>query len=370
MNERFGDDRRTEIVKTGLGKLSSLDTIPNTPMIVALTKQNYIKRLEPTSFRSQKRGGKGIIGAKTKDEDEIIELVFARNHDYVLYFTNQGRVFKLAVHEIPIASKTARGTAIVNILSLKPDEKVTAMMVADDSPKADDFLIMTTIHGKVKKTALKDFTNVRKNGMIAIRLIDGDELNWVREVRFKDQVMMVTRNGLGIRFEQTEVRPMGRASQGVRGIRLKGSDVVVDMSIVSDESSDNLLVIMENGMGKTTKANEYRLQSRGGSGVKTANITSKTGKLVSGKVLNPEDEADIIIISKKGQTIRISIDEIPSQGRATQGVYLMRMPSDDVVASVSIIPHLTKELAAGMKQIKAEVAEIIEKQKKAKKAKA
>lgn len=359
MNEKFGDERRTEVVPTPLGKLSSLDTVPNLPMIMALTKENYIKRMEPSSFKSQKRGGKGIIGSKTKDEDEIIELHFARNHNTVLYFTNFGRVFSLPVYEVPKASKTARGTAIVNLLNLQPDEKVVTMLIRRHEAKADEFLIMATERGKVKKTALQDFANVRKSGMIAIKLVDGDHLNWVRKVGFNDQVMMVTTKGKGIRFQQTEVRPMGRASQGVRGLRLKEDDKIVDMSIVTDEAKDCLMVVMANGLGKCTKVREYRLQSRGGSGVKTANITTKTGDLISGKVISPEREMDLIIISKQGQTIRMSLDQVPNQGRATQGVRLMKMYDGDFVASVSLIPHLTKRLEEGINEIKAEVAELM-----------
>jgi DNA gyrase subunit A len=329
-------------------------------MILALTKQNYIKRLEPSGFRAQRRGGKGVIGSKTKEEDEVIELVFARNHDTVLYFTNLGRVFRLPVFEVPKATSAARGTAIVNLLSLQPNEKVMTLMVSDQAPKPDECLIMATLKVNVKKTALKDFENVRKSGMIAIKLVENDQLNWVRKVGFNDQVMLVTRNGMGIRFQQTEVRPMGRASQGVRGIRLKNGDQVMDMSIVEDERSDCLMVVMENGIGKSTPVNEYRLQSRGGSGVKTANITAKSGKLVSGKVINISHKADLIMISKHGQTIRMSMDEVPNQGRATQGVWLMRLTDGDYVASVSLIPHLTKELEDGMNEIKSEVEELMQ----------
>jgi DNA gyrase subunit A len=261
---------------------------------------------------------------------------------------------------VPKASKIARGTAIVNLLNLQPQEKIMTLMLLDQEPKPDEFLMMATLKGTVKKTALKDFLNVRKSGMIAIKLVENDQLNWVRKVGFNDQVMLVTNNGMGIRFQQTEVRPMGRASQGVRGIRLKSGDRVVDMSIVENESADCLLVIMENGIGKSTPVNEYRLQSRGGSGVKTASLSAKTGKLVSGKVINVKQEADMIIISKQGQTIRMSMGEVPNQGRATQGVRLMKMYDGDYVASVSIIPHLTKELEEGMKEIQLEVAELIE----------
>lgn len=360
VKEKFGDARRTEIVPQPIGKLSSLDTIPNNPMILALTEQNYIKRMEPTSFRAQRRGGKGIVGATTKEEDEIIELLFSKNHDTILYFTNFGRVFSLPVYEVPKASKTAKGTAIVNLVSLQPNEKVMTMMVLEESPKPDEYLMMATTKGTVKKTALLDFQNIRRSGMIAIKLHQGDQLQWVRRVGFKDQVMLVTRNGMGIRFQQTEIRPMGRASHGVRGIRLRSGDEVMDMSIVQNESSDCLFVIMENGIGKATVVTEYRLQSRGGTGVKTANITEKSGKIVSGKVVDIAAKADLIIISSHGQTIRMALDEVPSQGRTTQGVRLMRLDEKDSVASVSLIPHLTKELEAGMEEIKSEVSELME----------
>jgi DNA gyrase subunit A len=361
MKEQFGDERRTEVVANAVGKFSSLDTIPNRPMILALTKQNYIKRLEPTSFKSQRRGGKGIIGSKTKDEAEIFDLRFGRNHNNVLYFTNLGRVFQLPLFEVPKASKTARGTAIINLLSLKPDEKVMTMMILREEPQPDDFLIMATRGGTVKKTSLQDFTKVRKSGMIAIKLAAGDELPWARKAGFQDQGMRVTEMGKGIRFQQTEVRPMGRSARGVRGIRLKADDRVVDMGIIKDETKDCILVIMENGIGKATLAKQYRLQSRGGGGVKTASISSKTGKLVSGKTIQTDRQADIIIISKHGQTIRMSLDEVPKQGRATQGVRLMKMSDKDYVASVSIIPHLTKELENGINDVKVEVAELMEK---------
>lgn len=364
IKEKFGDDRRTEVVPNAIGKFSSLDTVPNNPMILALTKQNYIKRLDPASFKSQRRGGKGIVGSKTKDEDEILELVFARNHNQVLYFTNFGRVFKLPVFEIPKASKTARGTAIINLLALQPDEKVVTMLPIRTEPTADDYLIMATERGTVKKTALTDFNNVRKNGMIAIKLVEGDQLHWVRRVGFHDQVMLVTDTGMGIRFQQTEVRPMGRASQGVRGLRLKEGAKIVGMSIVQDEEHDCLLVVMENGIGKATPVKEYRLQSRGGSGVKTATLSKKTGKLVTGRVVIAERKLDMIIISTHGQTIRMDLDEVPRQGRATQGVRLMKMSGDDHVASVSLIPLFTKELEEGMNQVKLEVSELMAKKAK------
>jgi DNA gyrase subunit A len=355
IKETYGDKRRTKVVAHAVGEFSAKDTIPNEPMIIALTVQNYIKRIHPSSFKSQRRGGKGVIGAKTKEEDEITQLMFSRNHEEMLFFTNLGRVYRLPVYEIPQASKTAKGTAIVNILNLQPGEKVTTMLPINEEAKPEDFLIMATIKGTVKKTAMKDFENVRKNGMIAIKIKDGDSLNWVRYIGFQDHIMMITSKGKGIHFEQTEVRPMGRASQGVRGMRLKDDDAVVDMSVIKDFKKDQLFVIMENGLGKATPVKEYRVQSRGGSGIKTANVSNKTGAVVGARVLS-DREGDLIIISNHGQTLRMHLREIPTQGRATQGVYLMRLAAKDHVASVSIVPNLEEVLEELKESVQESVA--------------
>ena len=350
MKEKFGDKRRTKINPNPIGEFSALDTIPNEPMVVALSREGYIKRVNPIAFRTQRRGGKGIIGATTKEEDEITHLVYTTNHNFMLFFTNMGRVFRLPVYELPQASRTAKGQAVVNFLQLQPQEKVSTMItVKSKLPKGECF-IMGTKKGYVKKTPIVDFENVRKSGLIAIKIREGDGLEWVMPVSGNEQVMLVTSSGKGIRFKEDEVRSMGRASQGVRGIRLKGEDYVVDMGIVQDPEKERIMVIMENGMGKSTKANEYRLQSRGGTGVKTANITSKTGKVVGAKMLDGVD-GDLIIISNKGQTIRLNTKDIPTQGRATQGVYLMRLSADDQVASVSLIASLeAQEEEVGKKE--------------------
>ena len=339
MKEKFGDERRTKINPNPVGEFSALDTIPNEPMVVALSREGYIKRVNPIAFRTQKRGGKGIIGATTKEEDEITHLVYTTNHNFMLFFTNMGRVFRLPVYDLPQASRTAKGQAVVNFLQLQPQEKVSTMITVKSKLPKGEYFIMGTKKGYIKKTMLVDFENVRKSGLIAIKIREGDSLEWVMTVSGDEQVMLVTSSGKGIRFKEDEVRSMGRASQGVRGIRLKGEDYVVDMGIVHDPESERIMVIMENGMGKSTKAKEYRLQSRGGTGVKTANITGKTGKVVGAKMLDGVD-GDLIIISIKGQTIRLNTKDIPTQGRATQGVYLMRLTSDDRVASVSLIASL------------------------------
>lgn len=336
VREKYKDERRTEVVPYALGKFSVKDTIPNEEMVVTLTKENYIKRVQPKEFRRQERGGQGKIGMTTKEEDEIALLRYAHNHDRLLLFTNTGRVFQVPVHELPKASRQAKGTPLVNLVQLSRDEIVTAMLVVKNEQFGGDSLIMTTRLGTIKKTPVKAFENVRKSGLIAIKLRDGDSLNWVRQVNAGERVMIVTREGKCIQFEETDVRPMGRSSMGVRGIKLRTGDQVVEMDVVRDPKAD-LLVIMENGLGKRTPVEEYRFQTRGGSGVKTANLNAKTGKLIGAKVLESDASGDIIIVSKNGVMIRTNLKSVPSRGRATQGVYIMRVKSNDLVASMSII---------------------------------
>jgi len=343
MKEKYGDERRTEIVEHAINSISRKDTIPNEAVMVMLSRENYIKRIPVNSFKAQNRGGKGIIGGTTKDEDEIKLIKYTHNHDELLYFTNQGRVFRLPVYEIPSASRTAKGQAVVNLLQLQKDEVVTAILKNINGKFEEEYLIMATKNGTIKKTAAKDFENVRKSGLIAIRLRDDDSLEWVKEVSKENEVLIISREGKCIRFNEKDVREMGRASIGVRGIKLKSNDTVVEMDTVQSPEETELLVIMENGLGKMTKVKDYRFQARGGSGVKTANLTEKTGKLVGAKTIAKDTDADLIVISKSGQVIRLHTKNIPSQGRATQGVYLMRMKPSDKVASISLIDHISEE---------------------------
>lgn len=345
IKKNYSDERKTEVRPEALGKISSKDTIPNEPAIIMVSKENYIKRLAPSAFRAQHRGGKGIIGATTKEEDEIAMMRQCMTHDSLLFFTNLGRVFRLPVYEVPLASRTAKGTPVVNLLQLKPDEQVTAILTSDEEKQAE-FLVMTTKKGTIKKTALSDFQNIRKSGLIAIKLRDKDELRWSRLCNPGNQIMIVTKNGKSIRFDEKDVSPTGRTSMGVRGIRLKDGDEVVDMGVIYNKDDAELLVIMENGLGKCTKVTNYREQSRGGTGVKAANVTTKTGKIVGAKVINGESVGDIVIVSKQGQVIRLNLKNIPSQGRATQGVYLMRLKGQDKVASSSLIALQSEKDAA------------------------
>lgn len=334
--EKYGDKRLTEVIPNAVGQFNVKQLIPDEDMVVTLTKAGYIKRLSPSVYRTQARGGKGVIGMATKEEDEIVQIIDTRTHSNLLFFTTAGRVFRLPVYEIPQASRTARGQAIVNLLQLGEGEMATVMF--DDSKKEGaEFLFMATTRGTVKKTKIEDFQKVRKSGLIAIKLRPDDLLKWARPTKADDQVVLVSREGKCIRFKQEDVRPMGRNSMGVRGIRLKGGDEVVQMDVVTDEENSRLLVVMENGLSKGTKITDYRFQGRGGTGVKTATLTARTGKVVGARILEKDMEGDLIIISKEGQMIRLPLNEIPSIGRATQGVYVMRLKDDDKVASISLI---------------------------------
>ena len=342
IKEKYADPRRTRINPHPIGEIGSKDYIPNEPMLIMLTRENYIKRMPPTTFRSQIRGGKGIIGGTTKAEDEIYLTKHALNHDEIYFFTNKGRVFRLPVFEIPQATRTAKGQAIVNLLQLGEGEKVMTMLVAENGKLLSKALIMATRKGTIKKTPTKDFLNVRRSGLIAIRLRPDDSLEWVKEVNPEENVIMVTRNGQSIRFDEKDARPMGRPSMGVRGIKLKPGDEVVEMDILRNNQG-KVFVIMENGLGKRSNIAYYRLQNRGGSGIKTAKITAKTGKIVQARVLDNEIEGDLLIVSRHGQTIRMNIKSIPTTGRSTQGVYLMRMKANDKVGTMSIIASPKKE---------------------------
>ncbi len=333
---RFGDDRKTQVIPTGVGEITTTDIIPNEPMIVTLSQIGYIKRMSPSSYRTQGRGGKGLLGSAAKTEDEIILSLSTSNHNTLLFFTSKGRVFRLPVYEIPEVSRTAKGQALVNFLNLGEGETVTSVL--DSVQNAGKYLFFCTEQGVVKKVETEQFQNIRSNGLIALGLKDDDLLKWVKFSSGNDEVMIITREGKGIRFSEDDVRAMGRQAAGVRGIRLSEKDRVVGMDIVDakDETSQ-ILVIMENGLGKSTPVSEYRAQGRGGSGVKTANVTNKTGKVVFGSVIASDFAGDLLLSAKSGQAIRLSYSQIPSQGRATQGVILMRLPTDDMVSTASLI---------------------------------
>ena len=335
--EKYGDDRRTNVNPGKLGDFSSKDMIPNEEVIISLTKENYIKRMSASLFKAQNRGGKGVVGMTTKDEDSVAKMSFTNNHNDILFFTSRGKAYCLPAYEIPESLRTAKGTPIVNILPLESNETVTEFL--DLSRTKGKFLFMCTRKGTVKKVALENFSKIRKNGIIANSLHDDDFLNWVKVSGGQQEVMIVSKKGMTVRFDEQEVRSMGRGAAGVRGIRLKkNNDEVVEMDVVDDSDTSKLLIVAENGRGKMSKITDYRKTKRGAGGVKTMNITDKTGDVVGAKVLSSNIDGDVLLMSKNGTTIRTNIKNIPSRGRATQGVILMRMKSKkDRVSSLSLI---------------------------------
>jgi len=340
--DKFSDQRRTEIVPQALGKMSSLDTIPNEEKIITITKAGWIKRIAPSSFRVQSRGGKGLKGALAKDDDQMFYVLHTKNHNNILFFTSRGRVFRLPAYEIPESSRTAKGQSLVNFLQLLENEIVTAVL--DETANSGEFLVMCTQKGVIKKTKIEDFKNVRRSGLIAIKLKENDVLRWVRFSSKDDEIIIVTFEGKSIRFAESEIRSMGRNASGVRGIRLKSSDKAVEMNVIKlGDDQSKLLVVMENGLGKMTKIKNFRKQKRGGSGVKCANLTKKTGKLAGSKIISPFMEGSLILITKSGQSIMMDINDVPNRGRSTQGVILMRLPQKDAIANVSLIEQTAKK---------------------------
>jgi len=297
-----------------------------------------VKRMNPSLYRVQRRGGKGVIGATTKEDDKIDMVVSAMTHDDLFFFTNTGKVFQTKASEIPVSSRTAKGQSIVNFLQISPDEKITAIITVGKESQAK-YLFMATKFGTVKKTAIEDFAKVRRSGLIALNLAAGDELRWIAPTTGKDEIIITTSAGQAVHFKETDVRRMGRTAAGVRGINLKKNDQVVGMDVVlKNQKGNQLLILTENGFGKRTDLKSYKIQRRGGSGIKTAKITSKTGKLVSAHIVNLDNlEADLIASSAKGQIIRVPLNSISTLGRATQGVRVMRFSGDDKIAATAVL---------------------------------
>ena len=340
IKEKYGQERRTQIVAGGIKEFTTEDLIPNEPTIVMVTTDGYIKRLPPDTFHQQSRGGKGVIGTASREEESVQNLVSTNTHDNMLFFTNRGRVFQLMAYDIPQGSRTAKGQALVNFLQLAPNEKITALLGMSDLTDIK-YLVMTTTRGNIKKTALEDFANVRRSGLIAIKLKPDDSLEWVKPSTGGYEIMIATKQGQAIRFKEKDVREMGRTASGVRGMRLKGSDEVIGMDIVDPKNKSlAFLTVGENGVGKSTELDEYKVQGRGGSGIKTAEITAKTGNLTFAKVVDAVEfkDKDLLLMSTKGQVIRLPFGSINSSGRATQGVRLMRFKEEgDKVSSVTLM---------------------------------
>lgn len=334
LKKRYGDERRTKVVPQELGKMSDEDLVPDEQVVVTLTSANYIKRSQIADYKKQGRGGKGRRGMTTREEDVIEHVVNASTHDYLLFFTNKGRVFRLKTYEVPAAGLGAKGIALVNLLQLQPEETVSSVInVSKQSSEGN--LFMCTVRGVVKKTPFEQYQNVRSSGLIAINLDNGDELKWIRMTNGNNEVVISTSQGQAIRFHEKDVRPMGRVSRGVRGIRLRTGDNVIGMDIVQEASS--VFVISQYGYGKRTKVAQFTAHARGGVGIRSAVVNSKTGKLIGVKTLSEDDGQEVIIVSIQGQTIRLGLKDIPSLGRATQGVRIMRLNNGDEVISLALV---------------------------------
>lgn len=340
IKDKYATERKTQIIAHGVKEFTTEDLIPNEPTIVMTTTDGYIKRLPPDTFKQQSRGGKGVIGVTTKEDESVDQLITTNTHDNMLFFTNRGRVFQLMAYDIPQASRTAKGQALVNFLQLAPNEKVTAFLAMSDMEKYK-FLVMVTNKGTIKKTPLEDFQNVRRSGLIALKLKTDENLQWVQPSTGNDDIILATELGQAIRFKEKDVRAMGRTAAGVRGMKLKSNDFIISMDVVGAKITDlELLVIGGNGTGKSTPLDEYKVQGRGGSGIKTVEVTAKTGPLVYARVVDrgSVNEQDLMMMSTKGQVIRLPFKDINTSGRATQGVRLMRFKEDgDHVASVTIL---------------------------------
>ena len=340
IRDKFGDERKTKIVAAE-GEIDLEDLIKEEQCVVALTHFGYIKRMPIDTYKSQRRGGKGITGIATREDDFVKQIFTASTHDMILFFTNKGKLYKLRGYEVPEAGRTAKGTAIVNLLSLDPGEKVSAVIPIQNFADGK-YLLMATKNGLIKKTALKEYDTTRKTGLQGITLKDEDELIGVRLTDGEDNVVLVTKNGLCITFDEKDVRPIGRVAQGVIGIRLDDDDDVIGMESVIVGGKATLLAITENGFGKRTELDEYRVQKRGGRGVITYKITPKTGKIVGVRIATEED--DVMLITDKGTIIRINVKDVSILGRSTQGVTLMRTNDGGKVVSIeTLTPDIENE---------------------------
>lgn len=338
IKDRFSDTRRTEITAGGAEMMEDEDLIPRENSVLTLTHNGYIKRLPVNTYRSQKRGGRGVQGMGTNENDFVEHLLYTSTHDTILFFTNTGKVYRAKGYEIPEYGRTAKGLPIVNLLGVDKEEKVTAM-IQMESFEDDAYFIFTTLQGVTKRTPVSGFANIRANGLISISLKEDDELISVRLTDGKKHIVIGTRNGMLVRFEETDIRSMGRTASGVRGIRLRKGDHVVGMEIL--EPGQEVLVVTENGYGKRTSEEEYRLQSRGGVGIKTSQITEKTGHLAAVKTVDGSE--DLMLITINGMLIRMDVSSISVTGRSTQGVRLIRLGDEELVATVAKVEKAEEE---------------------------
>ncbi len=338
IKEKYGDARRTRVIKGGVKSISDEDLIPEKDSVLVYTLGGYVKRTDPTEYRSQKRGGVGVVDLETKEEDVVTHLLNTSTHSDLLFFTNLGKAYQIKMFEIPEGRRATKGKSIMNFLSLSADEKVTSIVAMDKDKKANsEFLLLVTRQGVAKKVSAESFKEVRRSGLIAIKLGAGDELYSANFLGKTDDVIVATKKGQSIRFKSSDVREMGRSAGGVRGMKLGKDDIIVGVGVISKDTKDaTLLVMSENGFGKRTDISEYKTQKRGGSGIKTAKVTAKTGELVVASLITP-DLSEIIAISKKGQVIKTDIESISVLGRQTQGVKIMKPRAGDSLASLTCL---------------------------------
>lgn len=339
LKDKYGDDRRTKVIRAALGDFSDEDLIPDEEAILTLTVDGYVKRMRPDTYRTQRRGGKGVQGATAKEGDELGKVMSFTTHDNLFFFTDSGKVFQVKGYEIPESSRTAKGQAIVNFIQISPEEKITAV-IPFNPEGANQYLFMATAQGTVKKCKAEDFGNVRRSGLIAINLDKGDTLGWVGVTSGKDEIIMTTKSGQAIRYNESDVRAMGRAASGVRGMKFDAGDAIVGMDVIHKDSDKKLTltVLSEHGYGKKSPLTQYKVQKRGGSGIKTMQLTDKTGPLVTAIVTSEDDmESDMLITSHKGIIIRVPFNSVPQLSRATQGVRIMRPQAGDRVGAFTLL---------------------------------
>jgi DNA gyrase subunit A len=339
IKEKYGDDRRTKIVKGGLKSVSDEDLIPNKENVLVYTKGGYVKRTDPSEYRAQKRGGVGVIDIETKDEDFVTMLVSANTHSDLLFFTNLGKAYQIKMYDIPEGKKATKGKSIMNFLSITQNESITSILpISKENKDSVKALVLVTKLGDAKKVSASSFKDVRRSGIISIKLAVGDELVAVLPVTDTDEVVIVSTEGQSIRFKESDIREMGRSAGGVRAMKLDKTDFVVGVDVIKkgqDKGAGKLLTMSANGLGKQTELSEYKVQKRGGSGIKTAKVTQKTGNIIIAKVITEQEE--LIAVSQKGQIIRTSIESVPTLGRDTQGVTVMKLRAGDTIASFTCL---------------------------------
>ncbi|ELJ9071037.1 DNA gyrase subunit A [Staphylococcus pseudintermedius] len=358
IKEKFGDDRRTEIQLGGIDQLEDEDLIPEEQIVITLSHNNYIKRLPASTYRAQNRGGRGVQGMNTLDDDFVSQLVTTSTHDQVLFFTNKGRVYKLKGYEVPELSRQSKGIPIVNVIELDQDEVISTMIAVKDLDSEEDFLVFVTKKGLIKRSALSNFNRINRNGKIAIKFRDDDELIAVRLTDGEKHILIGTAQASLIRFKEKDVRAMSRIAAGVKGIRLRDGDEVIGLDVADDDNQDEILVVTEKGYGKRTSIEDYRLSNRGGMGVKTAKLTERNGRLVC--ITTVEGDEDLMVVTNQGVIIRMEVSNISVNGRMAQGVRLIRLDEEQYVSTVAKVKKEPEDIEADEHTTASEASDDVE----------